>query len=265
VTYTAAAAIKAARSKVGYRESGTNDTSFNRWLGSIPGYPHGGYGYPWCQSFQSWAAAQAGGRANVDYPKTAGCATAVAWFKSKGRWSTTPHVGDMVFYGPGGGTHVELVVKVASGTITTCGGNTSGSLNGAYHEGNGVYEKVVARSSSRIYGYGRPAYEEEDDMPTANEVAKAVLNLDGEIEVPGASSKNKTWRLKSVQTEILARIDKLQGTVDAQRATIDKLVDALAGEQPDLDALKAEIRDAIGSIRVRLDVDDEPASEPAQP
>ena len=46
-------------------------------------------------------------------PRTAGCATGVAWFTQRGRLSQTPHVGDIVYYGPGGGTHVELVVGVS--------------------------------------------------------------------------------------------------------------------------------------------------------
>ena len=159
MAYTVAAAVKAAKGEIGYRESGTNNTKYNRWLGRIPGYPHDGYGYPWCQSFQSWVADKAGGKAGTDYPRTAGCATAVAWFKARKRWSSTPHVGDMVFYGPGGGTHVELVVAVSSTSITTVGGNTSGSLNGRYYNGDGVYQKTISRSSDRIHGYGRPAYD----------------------------------------------------------------------------------------------------------
>src|ERR1700754_2204872 len=78
VSYSVAEAIKVAKSQVGKRETGTNDTPYNRWLGKIPGYPHSGYGYPWCQSFQSWVASQAGGKANTHYPKTAGCAVAVS-------------------------------------------------------------------------------------------------------------------------------------------------------------------------------------------
>jgi len=170
VTYSAAAAIRVARGEIGYRESGTNDTKYNRWNGRIPGYPHDGYGYPWCATFQGWVAARAGGRANVDYPKTAGCAVAVAWFKSKGRWDTTPRAGDWVFYGPGGGTHVELVAEVDARTIRTIGGNTSGSLSGRYFNGDGVYAKSVSRSSDRIYGYGRPNYASEDDMKLTDTV-----------------------------------------------------------------------------------------------
>jgi peptidoglycan hydrolase-like protein with peptidoglycan-binding domain len=156
MTYSIDAAIRAASGEVGYRETGTNLTKYNRWLGKIGGYPHDGYGYPWCASFQAWVADQAGGRANEDYPRTAGCAAAVAWFKKHRRWSSTPRAGDWVFYGPGGSTHVELVVHVTGSTITTIGGNTSGSLNGRYYNGDGVYKKTIARSSGRIYGYGRP-------------------------------------------------------------------------------------------------------------
>jgi peptidoglycan hydrolase-like protein with peptidoglycan-binding domain len=82
----------------------------------------------------------------------------VGWFKQRGRYSSTPHVGDLVYYGAGGGTHVELVVGVAADTIQTIGGNTSGSVGGrAFFNGNGVYEKTVRRTS-RIHGYGRPDY-----------------------------------------------------------------------------------------------------------
>jgi hypothetical protein len=173
MTYTVAAAIEAATREVGTRETGTNKVKYNDWFGTIPGYPHGGHGYPWCASFQSWVADRAGGEANRDYPRTAGCEVAVGWFKTRDRWSSSPHVGDWVFYGPRGSTHVELVVAVHSASIVTIGGNTSGSLEGRYYAGDGVYRKTVSRGSDRIYGYGRPNYlgalggptsEEEDDM-----------------------------------------------------------------------------------------------------
>jgi hypothetical protein len=173
VSYTVAAAIKAAKGEIGYRERGENDTKYNHWLGRIGGYAEGGYGYPWCASFQAWCADQAGGEANRDYPKTAGCVAAVSWFKGMQRWSGSPHVGDWVFYGPGGGTHVELVVGLSASSITTIGGNTSGSLSGRYYAGDGVYLKTVSRDSDRIYGYGRPKYE-EDDMPLSKDDVEKV-------------------------------------------------------------------------------------------
>ena len=66
------------RKHLGYRETGDNDTKFNRWLGAIRGYGTGGFGYPWCHAFVSyclWHSDNAGAG-----PRTAGCAAGVAWF-----------------------------------------------------------------------------------------------------------------------------------------------------------------------------------------
>lgn len=182
-----ASAIKVATGEIGYREKPGNFTKYNTWLGSIGGTT----GYAWCASFQSWVAAKSGNGAYA--PKTAGCLVAVAWFKQRKRWYTSPAVGDWVMYGPGGGTHTELVVGVTSSTITTIGGNTSGSLNGRYFNGDGVYRKVVARSSSRIYGYGRPAYpvagstQGDDDVPIRSSYGKT-----------SASAQNLPWNAHTV-------------------------------------------------------------------
>ena len=148
--------IAEAKKHLGYRETGENDTKFNRWLGRINGYKHDGFGYPWCHSFVSYCLWHSD---NADAgPRTAGCLAGVAWFKQRGRYSSTPQVGDIVYYGAEGGTHVELVVGVGPTTLTTIGGNTSGSVDGkAFFNGNGVYQKTVQRSS-RIHGYGRPLY-----------------------------------------------------------------------------------------------------------
>ena len=82
----------------------------------------------------------------------------MAWFKQRNRFVSEPRVGDIVYYGANGGTHVELVIGVGPGTIQTIGGNTSGSVGGQqFFNGDGVYQKSVQRTS-RIFGYGRPAY-----------------------------------------------------------------------------------------------------------
>jgi hypothetical protein len=153
---SAATLIAEARKHLGYRETGENDTRFNRWLGKIPGYPHGGFGYPWCSSFVSYCLAHSQNAAAG--PRTAACEAGVKWFRSRKRFGKSPKPGDLVYYGPGGKTHVELVSAVAPSTITTIGGNTGGSLGGAYFNGDGVYEKTVARSSPAIHGFGRPLY-----------------------------------------------------------------------------------------------------------
>lgn len=156
VAGSAATMIAEARKHLGYRETGENDTKFNRWLGKIPGYPHGGFGYPWCSSFVSYCLAHSQNASAG--PRTAACGVGVAWFRGRRRFGATPKAGDFVYYGPGGKTHVELVVAVGSSAITTIGGNTGGSVGGAYFNGNGVYQKTVARSSPAIHGFGRPAY-----------------------------------------------------------------------------------------------------------
>jgi hypothetical protein len=149
--------VDKARAELGYRETGENDTKYNRWLGAIAGYPEGGFGYPWCHAFQSWCL---GNSDNADAgPKTASCAAGVKWFSDRGRFGQTPHVGDLVYYGPGGGQHVELVIGVSPTQIVTIGGNTSGAgADGkALFNGDGVYQKSVNRTS-KIFGYGSPQY-----------------------------------------------------------------------------------------------------------
>jgi len=149
--------IAKAQAELGYRETGENDTKYNRWLGSLPGYGSGGYGYPWCHAFQSWCLANSD---NADAgPRTASCPGGVKWFTDRGRFGQTPHVGDLVYYGPGGGQHVELVIGVTPTQIVTIGGNTSGTgADGkALFNGDGVYQKTVNRTS-KIFGYGSPQY-----------------------------------------------------------------------------------------------------------
>ena len=92
-------------------------------------------------------------------PRTAGCLAGVAWFRKRKRFGSAPKVGDFVYYGPGGKTHVELVDgRRRRGRSRTIGGNTGGSLAGSYFNGDGVYEKTVSRSSPAVHGYGRPVY-----------------------------------------------------------------------------------------------------------
>jgi hypothetical protein len=95
---------------------------------------------------------------------------------------------------------------------------------------------------------------EEDVMPTAAEVAKAVLTLDGLISVPGAPTTNPTWTLSSSVTEILKRIDAVRTAEAAQTAAITKLA-ALVGTQVDTAAVVAAVKAAIAEAVVKVHVD----------
>jgi hypothetical protein len=101
---------------------------------------------------------------------------------------------------------------------------------------------------------GTTAPPEEDDMPTAAEVAKAVLTLDGVISVPGAPTTNPTWTLSSVQTEILKRIDAVRTAEAAQTAAITKLA-GLVGTDVDTAAVVAAVKAAIADAVVKVHVD----------
>ncbi len=254
---------------IGYRERGTNDTPFNHEFGRLPGYPADGFGYPWCHTFVSVCLKRAGLSPNVDFPWTAGCATGVAWFKARGRFGSTPREGALVYYGAGGGTHVEWVEKVTSQNITTIGGNTAGSLDGTYFNGDGVYRKTVARSSPRIYGYGYPDYSQEDDMPSAKEVADAVYErLTGTVTADVWAAREKLLdvgqkldpktairQLWAYGKDGYARHREILAKLEAHDATIRALVEALASRDDaiDVEALMARIRQELEGISIRLD------------
>ena len=117
-----------------------------------------------------------------------------------------------------------------------------------------VFPGIVARA----IGTAPP---QEDDMPTATEIADAVLTRDGKIIIPGAPQTNPTYTLASTQTEILRRVDKANATLVAQKQTLDQLVKAvatLAANIGNLDpaAIVAELRAAIESIDIHLDIPD---------
>jgi hypothetical protein len=104
---------------------------------------------------------------------------------------------------------------------------------------------------------GTPTTPEEDDMPTAQEIARAVWTTDGIIPAaPEAQAggneyvSGATWL-----TYLGARDRQILTELAAQRATIQQLAQALAerDEQIDVDALVTRIETAIEGVTVRLD------------
>ncbi|MEU1309958.1 CHAP domain-containing protein [Streptomyces cinnamoneus] len=159
MTNTAKAMLDEAAKHIGYKEGADNDNKFGRWYGMN--------GAPWCAIFISYCASMSD---NADViPKFAWCPDGVSYYKARDRWNSSPSVGAIVFYGPGGGDHVEVVESFTDTHITTIGGNTN---DGGSDNGDGVYRRVINRSSSRIYGYGHPAYKEDDDMPKRVSLAR---------------------------------------------------------------------------------------------
>ncbi len=141
--------LNVARGEVGYREG---DNNHQKYSPAVPGLEWS-QNMAWCQTFQSWIFRQADVASLA--PVTAGCAEATSWYKNKGRFSSYPAIGAMVFYGPNGGSHVGIVYKYDATNIYTVEGNTNDDGSA---EGNGVYYKVRARSDAYTYGYGYPDY-----------------------------------------------------------------------------------------------------------
>jgi len=115
-----------AASEVGTTENppGTNRSKYGKWFGYD--------GVPWCGIFVSWYYAKAGiplPRIGFASPGFAGCQTAVAWFRKKGRVVDSPAPGDIVFFdwnGDGRYDHTGIYVRELPGRrFETIEGNTA--------------------------------------------------------------------------------------------------------------------------------------------
>lgn len=120
---------------------------------------------PWCDIFIDWCFWKAYGEdlalKMLCQPKKsagAGCTQSVAYYRNAGRFFWTPVVGDQIFFTWAGEIeHTGLVYAVDSSKVYTVEGNTSGKTD-LVANGGSVCKKEYLRSSSIIYGYGRPDY-----------------------------------------------------------------------------------------------------------
>lgn len=149
---TARDLISTAEADLGIKEkpAGSNNVKYTRWYGMV--------GSPWCAMAVSYWANKAGIPTSV-IPKHAYTPDGKAFFKKRGRWHSSPKVGDIVYYNIGGMgrvSHVGIVVKVhkdgswiaLEGNTDAAGGRTGGKvmLKHRYSTGSGG-------------GFGRPAYD----------------------------------------------------------------------------------------------------------
>lgn len=120
------------------------------------------YPAPWCATFVSWLMVRAFGLERAKHILCGNiddyCPTLARQFRASGRWSDTPQVGDLVFFGSvGGESHVGYVYQISAGKIRTIEGNTS-SGDGLDPSGGGVWAKSYVIGYSQIAGYGHPLY-----------------------------------------------------------------------------------------------------------
>ena len=108
----------------------------------------------WCAMFVSWVAYQCGYIDAGIIPRFASCKVGIGWFQDRGQWCEPGYIpapGDLIFFDwePDGiADHVGIVESVADGLVSTIEGNSSDS----------VRRRFYAINSTKIYGYGVPAY-----------------------------------------------------------------------------------------------------------
>lgn len=153
--------ITYATSQVGYKETGNNITKYAAEIDkNWPNFYNGKkQGAAWCDIFVDYCFLH-----NFDYEKAlnmlcqppkscgAGCKFSAQYYKSAGRWHTTPVPGDQIFFYVGGEiNHTGIVIKVDGSKVYTVEGNSNDE----------VKKHSYSLSSKKIAGYGRPRYSEE--------------------------------------------------------------------------------------------------------
>ena len=186
---TAKDILDLAESQVGITEypPNSNNVPYNT---AYYGHEVSGSSYPWCCVFVWWCFNQFN---PCLVKKTASCQDLAQWFKDNGKWGSTPHPGDVVFFKfntNGRWTnHVGIVKEVLEGglKIKTIEGNTSINSD---DNGGAVMERT---RSSNIVGYGRPAYSEVQVIPDDNyqygiDVSECQGNIDwDQVKASGIS------------------------------------------------------------------------------
>lgn len=207
---TAKKVLDYATSQVGYLEKKTGDLKYLYDKTSNAGYNnYTMYGYElnkiypsvidypaaWCDCFVDYSFYHCYGVANAkkllggdfnDYTKSS-----INLYKNKNAFflksEKTPLPGDQIFFSNNGlfsGVyHTGLVEKVENGIVYTIEGNTSGGPD-VDPNGGAVFRKSYSLSNSKIYGYGRPPYDEEEitivPVKTGNagiEIITSALNI----------------------------------------------------------------------------------------
>ena len=144
-------------------------------------------GFDWCDVFVDWCFVTAFGVADalelLCQPKKscgAGCEYSAVYFKVKNQFYKSPKAGDQIFFKNSSGSvvHTGLVYDADDQYVYTIEGNTS-SASGVVANGGCVAKKKYALTNSRIYGYGRPKYDEAtkpvETEKTITQLAREVL------------------------------------------------------------------------------------------
>ena len=176
MAYTVSKIIEIAKREVGYNEKtspynldekvapndgGGNYTKYSRDLAAAGYYQASKQGYDWCDVFVDWCFYQLTGKNKEKAedmqcqtgPYGAGVGFSARYYKAQNRYSTTPQVGDQIFFGDM--QHTGLIVALDNKYIYTVEGNSGGA----------VRSKRYTRGNGYVTGFGHPKYDPEPAEP----------------------------------------------------------------------------------------------------
>ena len=218
MAYSVNTIIRLAEKEVGYLEKKTNSqldhktknagsnnyTKYARDLHNAGYYNGNKNGHAWCDVFVDWLFFKAFGKEVGQKLQCqtgnlgAGCQYSAQYYEKEGRLFKKPAIGDQIFFKNSSGSihHTGIVVDVTSSKVFTIEGNTS-SASGVIDNGGGVSKKSYAINDSRIYGYGRPRYD-NDDVDKSTEMGGVC-----QVDLPVLKRGAKGDSVKALQTLLI--------------------------------------------------------------
>ena len=189
-----------------------NITKYARDLDALGFYNGRKQGVAWCDVFVDWCFIQAYGKAaalaltcqptNAKNNCGAGCKYSRQYYQKKGQLYKAPQPGDQIFFWSSDGStvsHTGLVYKVNGGKVYTVEGNTSGD-SGVVANGGGVFKKSYPQTSSRIAGYGRPAYGVQTPSQTVGNAPESASSSQSPKYTTYTVKRGDTlWRIARAQ------------------------------------------------------------------
>lgn len=200
-----------AMSQVGYSEGANNSNRYADTPGLSEMYGWAPQNQPWCDVFVDSGFIDCFGLdaacAMTYQPLGAGsalCKQSAQYYKDAGAWTTSPEIGDQIFfYSSGDINHTGIVISVDGGSIHTVEGNVSDM----------VAERCYSVGDSKIAGYGRPNWSavEGKDIPTpvnepiANDTPEKAEPRHYELHFPYLQNGDTGDAVWVVQTLLQAR------------------------------------------------------------
>jgi hypothetical protein len=183
--------LATAKGEVGVREAGVNNVKY--WSTFEPYWQ----GQPWCARFVRWCFWK-NGLFDIA-PPSESTTTNMNWAKQNKQWFREAKVGDVITFGAGASaSHTGLVWKVDS-LIYTYEGNTNDGTE-VIPDGGGVCSKKYQKNNTRILGYIRPKYK-EDEIVTQTDFDKMMENWLSRKAALGANSNMAPEEFKQAIAE----------------------------------------------------------------